>query len=503
MKNPNVFELIKSLNMSEKRQFKIYSSRHIIEGENKYILLFDELDKMEVYNQEILTSELKQKNKNTLFIKADMNFLYQLILKSLVLFHSGKSAHIILNEMISIIEILYYKGNFVLCMKEITKAASIAKNTESYSALTRILQYEKIVCSHLQKHSRNEKEIISELVYTNTTEQNIIELYDLFNQANLIRIKIIKTRNIKEINAFDKLMKHPLLQDIKLCLCTEARIKFYQIHAMYCYIKSDKKQELVYNKKIIDIFDKHIFYKDEHLVDYVNTYAHIISIIKAHNEKIFIQELNNVRNIKIQSEKLYFKRVSAQIFNFTYMIELSMYLQKKQFLKAAGIITEIENGLKKYKEILIPSYKITFLYMLAYYYFATGNFDQAGKRINQILNDYSENERPDLYNFAKLLNLLIHFELKNFTYIRYKQSSVHNYFKKQSSEFETENMILKFFSREKHYTTDAVKSFQDLKLNLQNIKSHSLEKYAFNYFDWIDWIDSKIKRKSAIADLYK
>jgi hypothetical protein len=33
MKNPNVFELIKSLNMSEKRQFKIYSSRHIIEGE--------------------------------------------------------------------------------------------------------------------------------------------------------------------------------------------------------------------------------------------------------------------------------------------------------------------------------------------------------------------------------------------------------------------------------------------------------------------------------------
>jgi hypothetical protein len=238
-------------------------------------------------------------------------------------------------------------------------------------------------------------------------------------------------------------------------------------------------------------------------VEYINTYARIISISKDMPEKIFYKELENVRKVTILTEKLYYHRISAQIFNFSYSIELSNYLQKKQFTIASTIIMEIENGLKRYKDILTPSYKSTFLYMLAYYYFTTGNFDIAMKKINALLNDYTEDERPDLYNFAKLLNLLIHFELKNYSYIHYKRASVQYYFKKQSSSYETENLILKFFSKEKNYTLDLEKSLRNLKSALENTKSHSLEKYAFNYFDWIDWINSKLGKKSSISMLYK
>jgi hypothetical protein len=293
------------------------------------------------------------------------------------------------------------------------------------------------------------------------------------------------------------------MQSDKQALSLDANIKYNQIYAMWHYVCNNKKQELLYNKKIIQLFEDNPLYKEEHLIDYVNTYAHIVSISKDMSELLFFQALNNVRSIVVQSEKLYFLRVSAQIFNFSYMIELSMYLQKKQFYKAEIIINDIENGLKKYKNILIPSYRITFLYMLAYYYFAVGNFDNAIKKINILLNNFSENERPDLYNFAKLINLLIHFELKNYSYIKYKQVSVHYYFKKQSAEYEIENIILKFFSKEKNYTTDLEKTLPALATSLQKIKSHSLEKYAFNYFDWIDWINSKISKKSCIAQLYK
>ncbi len=50
MKHPAVYELIKAMNMSEKRKLKIYVSLHVIDGENKYIVVFDILDKMETYN---------------------------------------------------------------------------------------------------------------------------------------------------------------------------------------------------------------------------------------------------------------------------------------------------------------------------------------------------------------------------------------------------------------------------------------------------------------------
>lgn len=503
MKYPNVYELIKSMNMSEKRQFKIYSSRHIIDGENKYTVLFDILDKMEQYDTEELTSALKSLSKETTYIKADMNFLYQLILKSLVLFHSGKSAQIILNESISAIEILYYKGLFSQCMKEIYKAAQIAKSTELFSALLKIIQYEKLVYNHLPVHKRTEREIIGDMVEINKTLQVIIEYYNLYNEANQIRIEAAKTRNIREIRAFDKLMKHPLLEHENRSSSIDGKIKYYQIYAMWCYVHGNKKDELQFNKKIITLFESNPLYKEEHLVEYVNTYARIISISKDMPEKLFYRELNNVRNIVVQTDKLYYLRVSAQIFNFSYSIELSNYLQKKQFSKASTIVNDIESGLKKYKDILTPSYKITFLYMLAYYYFTVGNFDNAIKKINTLLNEYTEDDRPDLYNFAKLLNLLIHFELKNYSYVHYKRASVQYYFKKQSSSFETENLILKFFSKEKNYTIDLEKSLQNLKAALENTKSHSLEKYAFNYFDWIDWINSKLAKKTSISLLYK
>lgn len=503
MKNPNVFELIKSLNMSEKRQFKIYSARHVIDGENKYILLFDVLEKMELYNEKELISILKFQGKKTTFIKADMNFLYQLILKSLVLFHSGKSAQIILNESMSIIEILYFKGNYTQCIKEIQKAIHIAEQAELFSSLLKIIQYEKILQSHLEKYKRTESEIIKKMADINKMQQNIIEYYELYNLANLTRKKVVKTRNKKEIKAFNHLMQHKLMQSEKHAFSLDAKIKYNQICAMWNYVSNNKKQELSYNKKIIQLFEDNPLYKEEHLIDYVNTYAHIVSISKDMSELLFFQALNNVRSIVVQSDKLYFHRVSAQIFNFSYMIELSMYLQKKQFYKAGIIVSDIENGLKKYKDILIPSYRITFLYMLAYYYFAIGNFDNAIKKINNLLNNFSENERPDLYNFAKLINILIHFELKNYSFIKYKQASVYYYFKKQSAEYETENIILKFFSKEKNYTIDLVKSLPILATSLQNIKSHSLEKYAFNYFDWIDWVNSKIHKKYCIAQLYQ
>ena len=45
-------ELIKYLSKSEKRYFKVYSSKHIIGSENNYNVLFDFIDKQRVYDED-------------------------------------------------------------------------------------------------------------------------------------------------------------------------------------------------------------------------------------------------------------------------------------------------------------------------------------------------------------------------------------------------------------------------------------------------------------------
>jgi hypothetical protein len=72
-KKSNAFALIKSLTMSEKRYFKIFSERHTIGTQNKYVVLFSELDKSEEENDQDLKNRLSSSGINADFLSADKN----------------------------------------------------------------------------------------------------------------------------------------------------------------------------------------------------------------------------------------------------------------------------------------------------------------------------------------------------------------------------------------------------------------------------------------------
>ena len=55
-----LFELIKSLSKSEKRYFKLLSSRHTIGDENNYVKLFDFIDKQTTYDEGVIFKEFKK-----------------------------------------------------------------------------------------------------------------------------------------------------------------------------------------------------------------------------------------------------------------------------------------------------------------------------------------------------------------------------------------------------------------------------------------------------------
>lgn len=61
-----LFQLIKSLKKSEKRNFKLYAKRNSAAEDLKIIQLFDALDKMEQYDEDVLLRK-NPSIKNTAF----------------------------------------------------------------------------------------------------------------------------------------------------------------------------------------------------------------------------------------------------------------------------------------------------------------------------------------------------------------------------------------------------------------------------------------------------
>src|SRR6476659_4264547 len=91
-----LFQLIKSLEKSEKRNFKLYVKRNSGNEDLKIVQLFDALDKMDEYDEEQLLKKNKSLSKQQLSnMKAH---LYRKVLSSLRLIKDAENIDLQLHE---------------------------------------------------------------------------------------------------------------------------------------------------------------------------------------------------------------------------------------------------------------------------------------------------------------------------------------------------------------------------------------------------------------------
>ena len=141
----DLFFLIKSLSKAERAYFKKYAKRFSDE-DTLSLKLFEEIEKQcdsdSEYNEEIIRERLnKIQNVNQLSVAK--NYLYDLVLKSLLTAQSEKSLDDKFDKYVAQAELLLNKTLFDQSMKILKKAKKIAYEYENYMKLFNILQIEK------------------------------------------------------------------------------------------------------------------------------------------------------------------------------------------------------------------------------------------------------------------------------------------------------------------------------------------------------------------------
>ena len=118
-----LFQLIKSLEKSEKRNFKLFVKRNSASDDLKIIQLFDALDKMKDYDEEQLLKKNKTLKKQQL--SNTRALLYKQILASLRLINHGDNIDIQLHEQMDYARILYNKGLYLQGLKILDKMKGV------------------------------------------------------------------------------------------------------------------------------------------------------------------------------------------------------------------------------------------------------------------------------------------------------------------------------------------------------------------------------------------
>jgi len=147
-----LFQLVQTLEKSEKRHFKLYIKRSSGKKDLKIIQLFDVLDKLPEYDEKLLLKKLPGVTKPQL---ANLkNHLYKELLASLRLLKTTENIDLQLSEHLDNARLLYNKGLKLQSLRILEKAKEIAKANQKFNFLVQAISLEKkIETLHITRSS--------------------------------------------------------------------------------------------------------------------------------------------------------------------------------------------------------------------------------------------------------------------------------------------------------------------------------------------------------------
>ncbi len=493
-----LFKLIKSLTKSEKRFFKLTSS--LQSGDKNYLKIFDFIEKQGYYDEQ----ELKDEFNDETFVKhlpSEKNHLYKLILKSLRAYYSEQSVNSTLKQEIKNVEILYNKALYKECEKFVVRAKQTAEKYEKFYYWFELINWEKRLLesayeagefsTDLDKLVAEEEMVIAKL-------RNLAEYTVIYSKINLIFRSGGFTRNERERQLVEEIADYHLIKGKNTALSTKAASICYYIKGLCAATNRNYVDSFQFFNRTREILDNNPLIKQDSGQRYVMTLFHLLRCYIDNNEFEKAEEL--IEDIRSLVDKKGFNSVdiSVRIFGNLSSQELVLLHAKGEFEKSVALIPQIEKEEEVYGEKISKEMELVLTYNKAYSFFGIGEYKRALHYLNEVLNDNEQNLRQDIYSFARLFNLVIHYELGNYDFLEYVVKSTNRYLSKHDRDYQIENTCIKHIRKlaKTHSTVNQLEIFEKMDAEIKELLKNHNERAILEYFNVSAWIYSKLHKVS-------
>lgn len=496
----SIHELIQSLSKSEKRYFKILSSRHTIGEQNNYIRLFDFIESQQKYDEEALFKHFKNESFLNKF-SITKNRLYEAIMKSLDAYHSSSSIDASIYRLLHGAEILYKKSLYKHCKKQLLSAERLAKKHDRYGLLVEINnRYKKLIETegyHNIETKALEKMYSDDLNYISKLN-HYADLWKLKSELFLLLNNKGKARTKEELSKYNKLTDQITKESTEAAQSFDSIYLTNHIYSASYFASNEIEKSLEHLYIIIEQYKaKPIRIKQEPNV-YFSTLSNVIYIeSKLGNYKAAIDHLKELKSFP-RTYKIDLNRdLEIKLFSSVNSIELSLLIYQGKYSEAAELAEPIGKGLSTYSSKISPLRKAYLSFKVAVAHFSLGNYHKALEWINSILNDGKLDQKEDLNSFVQIVDLLIHLELNHQDLLPYAIKNTQRFLKSRNRSYKFETIFLKYLNKIAK-STDKFEEHQLLEkvlVEIEEIKNDDFEKTALEYFDFESWIHSKLKNK--------
>lgn len=488
-----LFQLVQSLERSEKRNFKLYMTRNSAATDLKVVQLFDALEKMKQYDEEQMLvrnpSIQKQQLSN---LKAH---LYREILASMRLLNQEENIDLQLHEQLDFARLLYNKGLYLQSLKILDRVKEMARSHNQVTYILQVLFLEKkIEALHITRSMQDRADKLSTEADEVTARVGLIgSLSNLSLQLYSWYIRNGHARNAEDTAIVDAFLQTDAIRDAQESKGFYERLYLYQCYCWHAFITQNFLVYYRYTQKWVDIFEA-----DPKMIE-IET-AHYIkglhNLLSAHFDLRNYQKFDDTIKVFeqfIETPAIRHNRNNLiQTFIYLNIARLNKHFMEGTFSAGLELVPYIEEKLEEYELYMDRHRILVFYYKIASLYFGSGDFDRSIDYLNKIIN-WKMDLRTDLQCYARLLHLIAHYELGNFDLLEYLLKSVYRFMYKMQNLSIVEEKIFAFLRKSFSLTPRQLKpQFENLLAVLQPLEKSRTESRAFMYLDIISWLESKI-----------
>lgn len=428
----DLFDLIHSLNRSEKRHFRLFSSA-MRSGAN-YLRLFDVIDRQNIYDEKAIRKEFA----GEAFVKqlhVTKNYLRNAILKSLRAYHGRISRSAELKEMLRNVEIFFSKELYGQCRAEIARAEQQARTYQLTAGLLEVQAWKrKLDQTESPRDYPALRTVLKEEQETLTALQNTNAYWHL---AAILTDPQTPDPDDSHLE---------LLANPDHALTREARV----LHHNLAYYKGINEGNVHRAKaelyKLIAYLEESPAMLAEDPASYVSTINNLVSylVFQKKNEEA-LELIGKAKAVCAGSEiPNRNKNLLKQILRM-YNIELEICRDSKTFIQRTDFIQNTEEFIGRNTGKIPKDYLISFWFQLAHIHFMRNDPGRSLHWLNLILNTRFEDIRIDLQVQARMLNLMVHLEQQNLFVLRYFVDNTKRFLRKTEGIRPFEQILLDFF----------------------------------------------------------
>jgi tetratricopeptide (TPR) repeat protein len=270
---------------------------------------------------------------------------------------------------------------------------------------------------------------------------------------------------------------------------------YFQSHVWYYYMTHEFAFCYRYAQKWVDLYEGRDELIQSHPALYLKGIHNLLNALfnVQHHEK-FVEGLNKLHHFPEVYQIKRNKNIEGLFNLYKYIHTIKLHFMQGTFDEGLEIIPELEKIIEEDAFNWDSHRVMVFYYRIACLYFGSGDNDRAITYLNKIINQKNPDYRADIQCFARILNLIAHFELGNIQLVEYQVKSVYRFLGKMKDLHAVQREIMRFLRRTPRMQAGEIKEeFIQLKEKLVKWQDEPYEKRPFLYLDIISWLESKIE----------